>query len=265
MTALSARGKAELRPPDLSVFSANSAEMEPLICAGCLLLLTLGSAVPGSVAAAAVERAVRPGDSVTLPCDVRHRLETLWFLQRSETLSLGKSASMISGPSGLTITGGLNPRLSAVWDPSSHSISLRIDNITEPDLALYYCADKEGATTRIGSGTRLVYEGNSNASSPTPRTNMTPSPAAPSPAPPRCLLPLWVTPVSAVLSALLASSCVYGLVRRAGKRGFLNTSESCYTHTYYQYKQGPETQETQKREASRAGEAKEECRRKMEA
>ncbi|XP_066580576.1 uncharacterized protein LOC136771912 [Amia ocellicauda] len=112
-----------------------------------------------SLCEAAEQRTVRAGDTVTLDCGVRHQRETLWFGQRGEeTPFLGIIVSIKSGTDEVSchFFQGSDPRLSAALKSSTHSISLRIHNITEADLALYYCAERAGGGFILGNGTKLV-------------------------------------------------------------------------------------------------------------
>ncbi|XP_066580238.1 uncharacterized protein LOC136771679 [Amia ocellicauda] len=185
-----------------------------------ILISLLCVALRGSLAIAAVVRAVRPGDTVTLPCDITLQHETMWFIQPDDTppllgISVMKTAGNKINP--ISFVGDVDPRYSPELNSSSRSVSLRIRNISDADLALYYCAGKEGGRITVGTGTRLVYEGERDISlhSCEERRNITQSPGETS-----CLLPLWVTPVSALLCALLAAVCGFCLGHRPGKSGY---------------------------------------------
>ncbi|XP_066580433.1 uncharacterized protein LOC136771809 [Amia ocellicauda] len=117
-----------------------------------------------SLCEAAERRTVRAGDTVTLDCDIGFKQETLWFGQRdAETPFLSILATKKTAVDELfsRFSRGDDPRFTVVWESDKDprgSASLRIQSITEADLALYYCVERGEGGLVLGNGTRLVYE-----------------------------------------------------------------------------------------------------------
>ncbi|XP_066580637.1 uncharacterized protein LOC136771951 isoform X2 [Amia ocellicauda] len=136
------------------------------------LLLFLFLVQRESLCEAAERRTVRAGDTVTLDCDITHQKKTIWFVQRDDEAPFQLiSAHKIAGSHDNVFweaSKWSSPHLSPVWKSSAPSISLRIQNITETDLALYYCAEIDGTELTFGNRTRLVYEGQKDISPPAP-------------------------------------------------------------------------------------------------
>ncbi|XP_069055139.1 uncharacterized protein [Lepisosteus oculatus] len=112
----------------------------------------------GAEPAAVVELRVRAGDTVTLPCGIRHLKETLWMIQRPLEMPLIAAVAQVSGSQvNKEVEEGYRSRLSLVLEPSTLSVSLTLANLTESDRALYYCADRAGGRLSFGNGTELVF------------------------------------------------------------------------------------------------------------
>uniref|UniRef100_A0A8C9QWP5 Immunoglobulin domain-containing protein n=1 Tax=Scleropages formosus TaxID=113540 RepID=A0A8C9QWP5_SCLFO len=96
----------------------------------------------------AVLRTVQPGDNVTLCCDVKNEQKIVWYRQCSH-----ENQPAWEIPSYDSI---LNPvhRYSFIWNSSSDSFDLRIENITESDLGVFYCATK---FTKVETRGGIVY------------------------------------------------------------------------------------------------------------
>ncbi|XP_069054375.1 uncharacterized protein [Lepisosteus oculatus] len=100
--------------------------------------------------------AVRAGDVVTLPCNHQLYHETTWLIQRpDDTLHVVVLANKNPGKNPFTYTKRPDSRFSLVLNPSTASPDLRIENITETDQGLYYCAARDRGEIQIGKGTRL--------------------------------------------------------------------------------------------------------------
>ncbi|XP_069054978.1 uncharacterized protein [Lepisosteus oculatus] len=171
---------------------------------------------PGPLSGRAEVRAVSPGDTVILGCDVT-RMETMWFAQRAWctpvlVLKLVLSSSNQEKHNKVYRREGLESRFTAIPNNSS----LRIENVTEEDLALYYCVDRVEGQINIGNGTRLVFPGSAPEGGSSNRTGVTPIACDRS-----GLVPLsWGLLAGAVpLSALISSGCTfYCLSHRADRR-----------------------------------------------
>ncbi|XP_069054284.1 uncharacterized protein [Lepisosteus oculatus] len=191
-----------------------------------LCVFLAGGLFAGS--AGVVELRVRAGDTVTLPCDIRHQTETLWMIQRPLEVPLVAAVGQVSGSqvNGSQIIKeterAYESRLSLVLEPSTLSVSLTLANLTESDRALYYCAERAGGRLRFGNGTELVFPGSAavpvaeNSSLEEPdRTVVSPSP---------CLTCWTLLPSVSVVCVIVSSVCVFSCVSlRRGSR----SSESC--------------------------------------
>ncbi|XP_069055142.1 uncharacterized protein [Lepisosteus oculatus] len=156
----------------------------------------------GAEPAAVVELRVRAGDTVTLPCGIRHLKETLWMIQRPLEVPLIAAVGQVSGSQvNKEVEEGYRSCLSLVLEPSTLSVSLTLANLTESDRALYYCADRVGGRLSFGNGMELVFPGGGLERSPPVHLQLS------------CLLVL----LSALpLSALVSSYCAYCLFARDG-------------------------------------------------
>ncbi|XP_069055044.1 uncharacterized protein [Lepisosteus oculatus] len=168
-----------------------------------LCVFLAGGLFAGS--AAVVELRVRAGDTVTLPCGIRHLKETLWMIQRPLEMPLIAAVAQVSGSQiNKKVEEGYRSRLSLVLEPSTLSVSLTLANLTESDRALYYCADRAGGRLRFGNGTELVFPEEPD------RTVVSPSP---------CLTCWTLLPSVSVVCVIVSSVCVFSCVSlRRGSR-----------------------------------------------
>ncbi|CAB1327139.1 unnamed protein product, partial [Coregonus sp. 'balchen'] len=117
------------------------------------------------------------------------------------------------------------PGYNVVWNPSNNSYDLLIENITGSDLGLYYCGTMETNVVEEGKLIKqkeLYHYGNITTRisldvSP-PESSSSPPPESSSSSPPvdcgLCWMLLFsLCPVSALLSSLLSSFCVYSFCR----------------------------------------------------
>ncbi|KAK1792480.1 hypothetical protein P4O66_012415, partial [Electrophorus voltai] len=84
----------------------------------------------------AEEIRVRPGDNVTIYCDCV--TQTGFYLAWFRNCSHENQPPLIIFT--MNLVQGANPHYAPVWDPSSQAHGLLIENVTESDLGLYYCA-----------------------------------------------------------------------------------------------------------------------------
>ena len=83
-----------------------------------------------SISGAVVEQTVRPGGNITLHCDLETDVKDVeWHWKCPHANQPGITISDRYAP----------PRFSVTQNSSTKSIDLRIENITEDDLGLYYC------------------------------------------------------------------------------------------------------------------------------
>ena len=95
------------------------------------------------------ELRVRPGDDVTLLCDIEDK--NLWAVEWRRNCSHRNQPTLV-------LEGRWTPpRITFQKSTSSNSMDLRIKNITEHDLGLYYCQDVK--TQRQGNTINLLFEG----------------------------------------------------------------------------------------------------------
>nr|XP_015194817.1 PREDICTED: uncharacterized protein LOC107076013 [Lepisosteus oculatus] len=168
-----------------------------------LCVFLAGGLFAGS--AGVVELRVRAGDTVTLPCDIRHQTETLWMIQRPLEMPLIAAVAQISGSLVIKkVEEGYRSRLTLVHEPSTLSVSLTLANLTESDRALYYCAGRVFGRLRFGNGTELVFPEEPD------RTVVSPSP---------CLTCWTLLPSVSVVCVIVSSVCVFSCVSlRRGSR-----------------------------------------------
>ncbi|XP_069054676.1 uncharacterized protein [Lepisosteus oculatus] len=181
-----------------------------------LCVFLAGGLFAGS--AGVVELRVRAGDTVTLPCDIRHQTSTLWMIQRPLEVPLIAAVAQVSVSQIIKeVEEGYRSRLSLFLEPSTLSVSLTLANLTESDRALYYCADRAGGRLSFGNGTELVFPGSAavpvaeNSSLEEPdRTVVSPSP---------CLTCWTLLPSVSVVCVIVSSVCVFSCVSlRRGSR-----------------------------------------------
>ncbi|KAI4903163.1 hypothetical protein NFI96_031389 [Prochilodus magdalenae] len=195
-------------------------------------LITLMCVLIYSISGIIVEMRVKPGDNATIYCDCTQlgKFFIAWFRKPSNEhqpplVHLTKESTP--------------PHYSRVWNKSEGTFDLLVENITESDLGLYYCALHEMKFTRGRNGERVredvYHEGN--------RTtflsflgesvhsdllvlliwvsvkNMTSTPLD-------CRiywkLLLSVCPVFALLSSVVSSTCVHCICRRRSKGVWLS-------------------------------------------
>ncbi|KAG9328042.1 hypothetical protein JZ751_016687, partial [Albula glossodonta] len=173
-----------------------------------------------TLAEPSVRTAVSVGGSVTLHCDQIHNEVTTWFGQRC-----GQAPHIIisardkpGNPEELMYKltrYSTSSAIKAAKNPSNSSISLRIHNISESDLGLFYCSTGT-ENDFIGSEIILFQKENSITSS----TSWSSSPPCvnATEAQGQCwVLLVSVCPVCAVVTAVLFSACVYWICRRKGE------------------------------------------------
>ncbi|KAI4895609.1 hypothetical protein NFI96_031822 [Prochilodus magdalenae] len=120
-------------------------------------LITLMCVLIYSISGIIVEMRVKPGDNATIYCDCTQlgKFFIAWFRKPSNEhqpplVHLTKESTP--------------PHYSRVWNKSEGTFDLLVENITESDLGLYYCALHEMKFTRGRNGERVredvYHEGN---------------------------------------------------------------------------------------------------------
>ncbi|XP_064859312.1 uncharacterized protein LOC135561540 [Oncorhynchus nerka] len=175
----------------------------------CVALITFLRAVSSSqdgISAAEVELRVRPGDNVVLHCDIKDHLVTDWHRNSS-----------VGDGSHFRISKSNPVRRFYFLVRSQQFYDLLITNVSESDLGLYYCGswqklvvNKEGFLHDTGKD--VYYHGNVIT-----RLSFETRPTEPSSPDRDCglcwMLLFSLCPVSALLSSLLSSTCVYFFCR----------------------------------------------------
>ncbi|XP_064872257.1 uncharacterized protein LOC135570116 [Oncorhynchus nerka] len=175
----------------------------------CVSLITLLCAVSSSqdgISVAKVELRVRPGDNVVLHCDIKNHLVTDWH----RTSSVGNGSHFRISKSNPVCRFYFLLRSQQFYD-------LLITNVSESDLGLYYCGswqkpvvNKEGFLHDTGK--YVYYHGNVIT-----RLSFETRPPESSSPDVDCglcwMLLFSLCPVSALLSSLLSSTCVYSFCR----------------------------------------------------
>ncbi|XP_066543159.1 uncharacterized protein LOC136711082 isoform X2 [Amia ocellicauda] len=168
------------------------------------LLLFLFLVQRESLCEAAERRTVRAGDTVTLDCGVKHQRETVWFGQRGEeapVVVVAVSTPLPGEDAGFQKRTAASARLSAQWNSSSSTFSLRIHNISDSDLALYYCGGRANGSWRFENTIRIVF---------------TEEPSDPPVSPPAPCVLSWALLGCVSAGCLLLSGCLCCLWSRRG-------------------------------------------------
>ncbi|KAI1897041.1 hypothetical protein AGOR_G00079030 [Albula goreensis] len=146
-----------------------------------------------------VRMAVSVGGSVALHCDQIHNEVTTWFGQHcGQAPHIVISARDKPGnPEELMYKltrYSTSSAIKAAKNPSNNSISLRIHNISESDLGLFYCST--GTENEFIGSEIILFQKEAHG---------------------QCwVLLVSVCPVCAVVTAVLSSACVYWICRRKG-------------------------------------------------
>ncbi|XP_048851772.1 uncharacterized protein LOC125720409 isoform X4 [Brienomyrus brachyistius] len=105
-------------------------------CISLIVLLGLGCSSQERKSEEAVLRVVQLGDNITLHCDVKYELDTIWYRKCSH------ENQPLLNMSGYGFMLNPLPQYSFVWNNLSASFSLSIKNITESEQGLYFCSTK---------------------------------------------------------------------------------------------------------------------------
>ncbi|KAM9398488.1 uncharacterized protein ACWYII_031051 [Salvelinus alpinus] len=168
------------------------------LCVTLIAFLCAVSSSQDGISAAEVELRVRPGDNITLYSDCRTTSEmyTVWFRKCSHEHQpplvityYNRLSSHVLNPL---------PRYTMFWNRYNQSYDLLIENITASDLGLYYCGTIESNVYHYGHVMRRL-----SFDTRTPDVDCG-----------LCWMLLFsLCPVSALLSSLLSSACVYSFCR----------------------------------------------------
>ncbi|KAF5896168.1 putative immune-type receptor 7 precursor, partial [Clarias magur] len=113
-------------------------------------------------------KTVKPGETVTMECNIRNNSSLAWYRQ-----SFGKVPQFLVRPysntQGYTFVDGFNVSRFSVT-VKDQKFDLNINGIREDDGGEYFCGYVEGAILKFTSGTRLQFEGEEMKLCPTPGT-----------------------------------------------------------------------------------------------
>ncbi|XP_018580936.2 uncharacterized protein LOC108918300 [Scleropages formosus] len=166
----------------------------------------------------AVTMAVKIGDTVILHCSHKHSEETLWLGQRCDEVPF----IIICAGCGYRdkYFRGFNGQFSTVKNSRNGSIGLRIRNVSDSDLGLFYCTTKFGVPMLVGSGYKLYRAEGPASPTSSPPDYVTTRPASPGSSACLGLSHIWalaLCPLCALLAALISASCVCWVCRRKGE------------------------------------------------
>ncbi|KAI4891728.1 hypothetical protein NFI96_023536, partial [Prochilodus magdalenae] len=174
-----------------------------------------------SISGIIVEMRVKPGDNATMYCDCTQRTgsKIAWSMKPSHEYK----------PALINFVAKMHPHHSLVWNSSTNTVDLLVENITESDLGLYYCALHEIKITRskIGETVQDAYhDGNRTTFVSFLVITETTSTPPVSDCSVCWKLLVSVCPVCVLLSSVVSSTCVYWIYRsrtkadgRAERRG----------------------------------------------
>ncbi|XP_041916486.1 uncharacterized protein LOC121680961 [Alosa sapidissima] len=134
---------------------------------------------------------VRQGQNITLYCEFK--------VENTFEIGWRRNCSHVNQPP-LTLEGKwIPPRFTLLWNTSSNSVDLMIENITEHDLGLYYC--RNANTNQERKIVKILLE----EPPPSPQPSCPPSPDCG-----QCwMLLIVLCPVCSLISALISSICTY--------------------------------------------------------
>ncbi|XP_064819040.1 uncharacterized protein LOC135536708 [Oncorhynchus masou masou] len=191
------------------------------LCVALMTFLCAVSSSQGGISAAEVELRVRPGDNITLYCDciITTGVHIMWYRNCSHNYQPPLFISTYDFHKILQDIPKPFPGYNVVWNPSNNSYDLLIENITESDLGLYYCGTKEKKVVDDGGKGGIEQKELYHYGNITTRISIDISPPESSSSSPDvdcglCWMLLFsLCPVSALLSSLLSSTCVYSFCR----------------------------------------------------
>ncbi|KAM9398634.1 uncharacterized protein ACWYII_031201 [Salvelinus alpinus] len=167
------------------------------------------------ISAAEVELRVRPGDNIVLHCDIKDRLVTDWY----RNSSVGNGSHFRISDREMKA----NPvRRFYFLLRSQQFYDLLITNVSESDLGLYYCGSWQKPVVNMegflsDTETAIKYKDVYHHGNVITSLSFETSPTEPSSPDVDCglcwMLLFSLCPVSALLSSLLSSACVYSFCR----------------------------------------------------
>ncbi|KAI4897616.1 hypothetical protein NFI96_030294, partial [Prochilodus magdalenae] len=156
------------------------------------------------------EKLIRPGDTVSLQCDCR--METGWEIYWVRSCSPLLQPMLLSSYESVV---NPIPRYSMTLNSVNNSYNLTIENITESDLGLYYCARSKVKMDADVGGKLAVNEVYHICNTSTKLSYEVLTAVEPDCT--QCWLILMIVcPVCTILSSLLSSICVFLCTRKPG-------------------------------------------------
>ncbi|KAJ8285297.1 hypothetical protein GJAV_G00025230 [Gymnothorax javanicus] len=99
---------------------------------------------------------VHLGETVILGCNISYHQETIWMQQNTDEIPTVVLISGPNHPNGEVFSRkSISPRFTAVPNKEDETNQLQITNITDKDLAFYYCVGRRLGMPQFGKGARL--------------------------------------------------------------------------------------------------------------
>ncbi|XP_041081880.1 uncharacterized protein LOC121298734 [Polyodon spathula] len=138
-----------------------------------LFLIVSASDLKHQVQSMAIEE-VLTGENITLKCDMKHDGETSWFVLYPEQAPIhifqGVLKLIDNTTNSAYFNGFSESRFYPLLNRTTWTISMRIDNVSQQDFALYFCMVRVRGEMKCGNLTKLVSAQNS-PSEPKTETN----------------------------------------------------------------------------------------------
>ncbi|KAJ8410958.1 hypothetical protein AAFF_G00179930 [Aldrovandia affinis] len=99
-------------------------------------------------------REVRLGDDVMLSCTISCYVDVTWMRHNPGQTPTVVLVTKLGSEGNIVYYHQHDQRFTGVC--SNRSIALKIENITDSDFALYFCAGNEGRVLHFGNGTQLL-------------------------------------------------------------------------------------------------------------
>ncbi|KAI1889974.1 hypothetical protein AGOR_G00168430 [Albula goreensis] len=126
-------------------------------------------------------KGIKLGDNVTLGCNISYEIETTWLRHTTDQLP---TVLMVNSPIKTDLTvfskNTLSNRFTSVPNAENETTELRISNVIESDLALYYCVGRLQGILQFGKGTRLYREPSHEADPQAPKQDLSSQSSFPS-------------------------------------------------------------------------------------
>ncbi|KAF5900505.1 uncharacterized protein DAT39_009804, partial [Clarias magur] len=168
-------------------------------------------------------RSVRPGENITLPCNITNYPEISWYRLRSDEVKLLISAEESKLKKTYSLRYNVNKSHFDVTESNS-SVSLVIIGVRETDLGFYYCGGRTNAThIQFGKLIKLNITDDlhtDSGNSPDTSDKQQSTGAA-----------LWITMCVCLVSILIIFICMFVFCCRRKEKSQEKESCSCFRNT----------------------------------